>query len=119
MLRLSEFKGEEAFKVMGRVVGGFKAIFKDETALKIVKGKEEGWMLDFLEYTLTEQSGLWLNLYCTLTPNAKKEDVSTADVFDFAYEFTSDEKLMSLFFSQSRMITSKTSIGSATEITEV
>lgn len=119
MLRLSEFKGEEAFKVMGRVVGGIKAIFKDEGALKIIQNKEAGWMLDFFEYTLVEQSAKWLDLYCILTPNAKRSEVSTQDVITFASEFMNDEQLMSLFFSQSRMITSKTSIGSATENTEV
>lgn len=119
MNRLSEFKGEEAIKVMGRVVGGIKAIFKDEKAIGIIQGKGAGWMLDFFEYTLTEQSKLWLDLYCILTPNVKRENVSTQDIILFANEFMNDETLMSLFFSQSRMITSKTSIGSATENIEV
>lgn len=119
MMRLNEFKGEEAFKVMGRVVGGLKAIFQDKKAIEIIQGKEAGWMMDFFQYTLTEQSKQWLDLYCILTPDAKRDSVSTSDVISFASEFMNDEQLMSLFFSQSRMITSKTSSGSAMENTEV
>lgn len=118
-MKLSEFKGEEAFKVMGRTVGCLRAIFQDEKVLAITQAKEKGWILEFLEYSLCEQSNKWLDLYCILTPQAKRSEVSTQDVITFASDFTNDEQLMSLFFTQSRTMMPKTSIGSVTENTEV
>lgn len=117
-MRLNEFKGEEAFKVMGRVVRSLRGMFKDEKVLAITTKKEEGWMLEFLEYSLSEQANIWLELFCNLNPDIKAEEVTTLDVISFAYEFTQDEQMMSLFFSQSQM-KPKTSIGSATENIEV
>lgn len=123
MKSLQEFKGEEAFKVMGRVISCLKSIFKNEEASKIIvegrKSKSQAWMMDFLEYSLTENAGEWMNLYCTLNPSADREDVSTQDVINFAFEFFNDSQLMSLFFSQSQQQTSMISIGSATQNTEV
>ncbi|MBR4426401.1 MAG: hypothetical protein IKS77_01750 [Spirochaetales bacterium] len=118
-MKLSDFKGEDAFKVMGKVISYLKEMFIDPKATEIVNKKEQGWMFDFLTYSLGEQSKIWLNLFCTLNPEKKAEDVSTADVISFAYEFTQDEQMMSLFFSQSRTKNVKTSIGSAMENTEV
>ena len=117
-MKLSEFKGEEAFKVMGKVVRVLRGIFKDEKCLEIIKAKQSGWVLDFLDYSLSEQSAMWLELFCALNPDKKPNDVSTQDVLTFAYEFMNDEQLMSLFFSQSQ-VTQKTSIGSAMENTGV
>lgn len=125
MKSLREFKGEEAFKVMGRVITCLKRIFQDEKAAKIIVEKKQEnpnsdfWMMDFLEYTLTENSKEWLDLFCVLNPNEKREDVSTDDVISFAFEFFADDRLRSLFFSQSQQVTSKTSIGSAMASTEV
>jgi len=117
-MKLQEFKGEEAFKVMGRVIGVLRGIFKDEKAVKIINKKNDGWVLDFLEYSLSEQASMWLKLFCTLNPDKQAGDVSTQDVIAFAYEFMNDPQLMNLFFSQSQT-KPKTSIGSAMESTEV
>lgn len=118
-MKLSEFKGEEAFKVMGRIIRSFRSVFKDEKIIKITKEKDkEGWVLDLLEYSLSEQASIWLDMFCTLNPEKKRSEVSTRDVIAFAYEFMNDEQLMSLFFSQSQN-KPLTSIGSATESTEV
>jgi len=125
MKSLKEFKGEEAFKVMGRVISCLKKIFQDEKAGKIIiEGRKDNpnstkWMMDFLEYSLTQNSGEWLDMFCTLNPHAQRDEVSTDDVINFAFEFYSDSKLMSLFISQSQQVTSKTSTGSAMANTEV
>lgn len=125
MKALQEFKGEEAFRVMGRIISCLKSIFKNEEAAKIiVEGRKanpnsNGWMMDFLEYSLTENSKEWLDMFCTLNPNSDRDEISTDDVINFAFEFYTDSKLMSLFISQSQQVTSKTSIGSATESTGV
>lgn len=119
---LQKFKGEDAFRVMGRVVRVLRSIFEDEKCVEIINKRDPNnnyWMLDFFDYTLIEQSGKWLELYCTFYPEANKNEVSTEDVFTFAYDFMNDDKMMSLFMSQSQMKEPKTSIGSATESTEV
>ena len=119
---LQKFKGEDAFRVMGRVVRVLRSIFQDEKCVEIINKRDPNnnlWMLDFFDYTLMEQSGKWLELYCTFYPEVAKENVSTEDVFTFAYDFMNDDKMMSLFMSQSQMNEPKTSIGSATESTEV
>lgn len=125
MKSLREFKGEEAFKVMGRVITCLKRIFQDEKASQIIIEKRqenpnsEMWMMDFLEYSLIEDSKEWLDLFCVLNPNIPRAEASTDDVIAFAFEFFADERLRSLFFSQSQQVTLKTSIGSAMENIEV
>jgi len=118
-MKLSEFKGEDAFKVMGRVISVLKRLFLDKKASEIINKKSEAYLMEFFEYSLTNQSKEWLEMFTILNPEKKAEDVSTTDVIVFASDFIHDEQLMSLFFSQSRTMKPKTSIGSATENTEV
>lgn len=119
-MKLSDFKGEEAFKVMGKLIGSLKKLFSDKKASEIVRnhGAGTGWIMDFFEYSLIEQSGVWLEMFKTLNPEIPEGEISTQNVVTFAYEFMQDPQLTSLFFSQGRT-TLKTSIGSATENTEV
>lgn len=116
-MNLCEFKGEEAFKVMGKIIRILREIFKDENVIEMTTKKEKGWILAFLDYSLENQSKNWLDLFVALNPSIKPKDVTTMDVLAFAYEFVNDEQMMSLFFSQSRM-NQKKSIGSASENTE-
>jgi len=117
-MRLKDFKGEEAFKVMGKMVSCLRRMFQDKKASDIVITKKQGWILEFLEYSLCEQAGVWLDMFKALNPDVPEEEISTQNVVIFASEFMQDPELTSLFFSQGRT-TSKTSIGSATENTEV
>lgn len=118
-MKLTDIKGEEAFRVMGRLVSILKKMFSDEQAQKIILEKKEGYLMTFFEYSLDKQAKEWLEMFVALNPDKKAEEVSPMDVIAFAYEFTQDEQMMSLFFSQGRAIMSKTSIGSATENIEV
>ena len=118
-MKLADFKGEEAFRVMGRVVSVLKKMFSDEKATKIILEKKEGYLMTFFEYSLDKQAAQWLDMFVTLNPGIKREDVTPMDVVSFAYEFMQDEQMMSLFFSSGRTMTQKTSIGSAMASTEV
>lgn len=118
-MKLCDFKGEEAFKVMGKTISVLKRIFLNKKASEIIDKKSKGYLMEFFEFSLTEQSKEWLELFTILNPDKAPEEVSTQDVIAFAYDFINDEQLMSLFFSQSRTTKLKTSIGSAMENTEV
>lgn len=118
-MKLSDIKGEEAFRVMGRLVSILKRMFSDEKAQKIILEKQEGYLMTFFEYSLGKQSADWLEMFVALNPDKKAEEVTPMDVIAFAYEFMNDEQMMSLFFSQGGTMIQKTSIGSATENTEV
>lgn len=118
---LDKFKGNEAFRVIGKVIHEFKSFYENEKVMKIVaEGRKQNntkWVLDFLEVSLTEDSEKWMKLFLVLNPEKKAEDVTTFDVFRFANEFISDPTLMNLFFSQSRTV-APISSGSAMANTE-
>mgnify|MGYP007013892989 CR=1 FL=1 len=117
-MRLSDIKGQDAFKAMGSIVGCLRDMFSDERILQIVNEKKKGWMLDFFSVSLEERSDLWMRMYLVLNPDTKEEDVSVGSVIKFAYDFKNDPELMSLFFSQSEQ-TENSSSGSLTENTKV
>lgn len=99
-MRLSDIKGQEAFKTIGKVVGYLRELFKDEKLQKIVSEKKAGWLLDFFAISLDVKSDTWMKMYLALNPDTKADDVSIGSVIRFAYEFKNDPELMSLFFSQ-------------------
>lgn len=118
---LDKFKGNEAFRVIGKVIHEFKSFYDNEKVMKIVtegrKQSNNNWVLDLLEVSLSEDSEKWMKLFLVLNPEKKAEDVTTFDVFRFANEFISDPTLMNLFFSQSRTV-APISSGSAMANTE-
>ena len=116
-MKLSDFKGQDAFRVMGKLIKAFRVMFNDEKILEITERKEKAWVLNFLEYSLCEKADVWLDTFCALNPDIEAENVTTADVVKFAYDFMSDEQLMTLFFSQGRT-TGVTTLQSASENTE-
>ena len=116
-MKLSEIKGEQAFKTIGKVVGCLRKMFSDEELNNIVQEQKEGWVLVFLEESLERKTDIWCEMYLALNPGETKENISVGSVISFAYEFKNDEQLMSLFFSQGEQIV-KTSIGSPMENTE-
>ena len=117
-MKLSDFKGEDAFKVMGRLLSVFSQFFADEGVKKIYDEKEDGWVKALFNYTLENCSGAWLELYSILNPDVPKNEVNLPKVFVFATELMNDKELMELFFSQGKTM-QVTSIGLATENTEV
>ena len=118
---LDKFKGNEAFRVIGKVIHEFKSFYENEKVMKIVaergNQKNNNWVLELLEVSLSEDAEKWMRLYLVLNPEKKAEDVTTFDVFKFANEFISDPTMMNLFFSQSRTV-APISSGSAMENTE-
>lgn len=118
---LDKFKGNEAFRVIGKVIHEFKSFYDNKKVMDIVaegrKSKNTKWVLEFLEVSLSEEPEKWMNLFLVLNPEKKAEDVTTFDVFRFANEFISDPTLMNLFFSQSRTV-APISSGSAMANTE-
>lgn len=118
---LDKFKGNEAFRVIGKVIHEFKSFYENEKVMKIVtergNQKNNNWVLELLEVSLSEDAEKWMKLYLVLNPEKKAEDVTTFDVFKFANEFISDPTMMNLFFSQSRTV-APISSGSAMENTE-
>lgn len=113
-MRLSEIKGEQAFKAVGQIVGCLREMFEDEDLAKIVKGDSKNWILEFFELSLDKQSGIWMKMYKILNPD---EEVTLASVIKFAFDFKNDPELMGLFFSQGEQMVKKSS-GSPTENTE-
>lgn len=118
---LDKFKGNEAFRVIGKVIHEFKSFYENEKVMKIVtegrKQKNNNWVLELLEVSLSEDAEKWMRLFLVLNPDKKAEDVTTFDVFKFANEFISDPTMMNLFFSHSRTV-APISSGSAMENTE-
>lgn len=114
---LKDLKGNEAFKAMGRVIGGFRKLFKDPTLAEIAAKKPQGWILEFFEISLDEHSDIWMDMFLALNPDKAEEDISLGSVIKFALEIKNDEEIMSLFFSQSDQ-TENTPSGSLTENTE-
>jgi len=118
-MKLSEIKGQEAFKAMGTVVGCLREMFQDKKLNKITSEQKTGWLLDFFSVSLEEKADIWMRMFLALNPDMKEEDVSVGSVIRFAYDFKNDPEMMSLFFSQSDRM-EKTSIGSHTgTITEI
>lgn len=118
---LDKFKGNEAFRVIGKVIHEFKSFYDNKKVMEIVaegrKDKNTRWVLEFLEVSLSEEPEKWMNLFLVLNPDKKAEDVTTFDVFKFGNEIVSDPTMMNLFFSQSRTVVPISS-GSAMENTE-
>ena len=118
---LDKFKGNEAFRVIGKVIHEFKGFYDNKKIMNIVaegrKQKNNNWVLDLLEVSLSEDPEKWMNLFLVLNPDRKAEDVTTFDVFRFANELLSDPNIMNLFFSQSRTV-APISSGSAMANTE-
>lgn len=119
-MKLSDFKGVEAVKLMGKLIGIFGQFFSNEEVKKIYDEKAEGWVKSLLETSLEVCPDSWLDLYMALNPDitTPKEEVSIIDVFIFATGVMNDKELMELFFSQGKTVR-KTSTGLATENTEV
>lgn len=99
-MRLSDIKGQDAFKVIGSVIGCLRDMFKDEKLRKIATEQKTGWLLEFFSMSLDNHSDIWMKMYLALNPDIKEEDVSVGSVIRFATEFKNDPELMSLFFSQ-------------------
>ena len=118
---LDKFKGNDAFRVIGKVIHEFKSFYDNKKVMEIVaegrKNKNTKWVLEFLEVSLSEEPEKWMNLFLVLNPDKKAEDVTTFDVFKFGNEIVSDPTMMNLFFSQSRTVVPISS-GSAMENTE-
>lgn len=118
---LDKFKGNEAFRVIGKVIHEFKSFYDNKKVMDIVaegrKSKNSNWVLDFLEVSLSEEPEKWMNLFLVLNPDKKASDVSTFDVIRFGNEIVSDPTMMNLFFSQSRTV-APISSGSAMANTE-
>lgn len=118
---LDKFKGNDAFRVIGKVIHEFKSFYDNKKVMEIVaegrKNKNTKWVLEFLEVSLSEEPEKWMNLFLVLNPDKKAEDVTTYDVFKFGNEIVSDPTMMNLFFSQSRTV-APISSGSAMENTE-
>jgi hypothetical protein len=118
---LDKFKGNEAFRVIGKVIHEFKSFYDNKKVMDIVaegrKTKNSKWVLEFLEVSLSEDPEKWMNLFLVLNPDKKADDVSTSDVIRFGNEIVSDPSMMNLFFSQSRTV-APISSGSAMANTE-
>jgi hypothetical protein len=99
-MRLSDIKGQEAFKTIGKVIGCLKKLFNDEELQKIATEQPTGWILDFFEKSLEKQSDIWMEMFLVLNPDKTEKDISLGSVISFAYDFKNDPELMSLFFSQ-------------------
>ena len=117
-MRLSDIKGEQAFKAIGKLVGCLREMYQNEKLLPIVKSDKENWMLEFFEVSLEECSDIWIRMYLVLNPDTTEDDISLSSVIKFAYDFKNDPELMSLFFSQSEQ-TETNSSGSLTENSKV
>ena len=116
-MRLSEIKGEEAFKTAGKIIGLLREMFQDKELSQIVAEEEQGWILNFFSTSLEKKSDIWLTMFLALNPDKSRDDVSLSSVITFAYEFKNDPELMSLFFSQSEQTVNNSS-GSHTETTK-
>lgn len=116
-MKLSEIKGQEAFKTIGKIVSMLRKLYENEKVLKIAKEQKAGWIMDFFSVSLEENPDVWMGMFLVLNPAVKEADVNLGSVIKFAYDFKNDPELMSLFFSQGEQIV-KTSIGSPTENTE-
>jgi hypothetical protein len=118
---LDKFKGNEAFRVIGKVIHEFKSFYDNKKVMDIVaegrKTKNSKWVLEFLEVSLSEDPEKWMNLFLVLNHEKKAEDVTTFDVIRFGNEIVSDPTMMNLFFSQSRTV-APISSGSAMANTE-
>ena len=114
---LDNLKGNEAFKAMGRVIGGFRKMFEDKDLAIIAAEQKSGWILAFFEKSLEDHSDIWTEMFLTLNPDKAEEDITLGTVVKFAIEVKNDEEIMSLFFSQSGQTESNPS-GLPTENTE-
>lgn len=99
-MRLSDIKGQDAFKAIGEVVGCLRDMFKDEKLRKIATEQKTGWIMEFFSDSLNNHSDIWMRLFLILNPDTKKDEISVSSVIRFAYDFKNDPELMSLFFSQ-------------------
>ena len=118
---LDKFKGNEAFRVIGKVIHEFKSFYDNKKIMDIVaegrKTKNANWVLELLEVSLSEEPEKWMNLFLVLNPEKKASEVTTFDVIRFGNEIVSDPTMMNLFFSQSRTV-APISSGSAMANTE-
>ena len=118
---LDKFKGNEAFRVIGKVIHEFKSFYDNKKIMDIVaegrKSKNANWVLELLEVSLSEEPEKWMNLFLVLNPEKKASEVTTFDVIRFGNEIVSDPTMMNLFFSQSRTV-APISSGSAMANTE-
>lgn len=113
-MRLSDIKGEQAFKTIGKLIGCLREMYQNEKLLPIVKSDDKAWVLKFFEVSLEECSETWVKMYLLLNPDTTKDNISLSSVVKFAYDFKNDPELMSLFFSQGEQMET-TSSGSLTE----
>ena len=82
-MKLSDIKGQDAFKTIGKVVGYLRELFKDEKLQKIVSEKKAGWLLDFFAISLDVKSDTWMKMYLARNPDTKADDVSIGSVIRF------------------------------------
>ena len=118
-MKLSEIKGENAFKAVGKVIGCLRDMFKDEELRRISTEKKNGWLLEFFSVSLEKRSDVWMKMFLILNPDTKREDVSLGSVIRFAYDFKNDPELMSLFFSEGAQTENKSSGAPMVNITEI
>ena len=118
-MRLSDIKGQDAFKAIGTVVGCLREMFKDEKLSKMVAERKSGWLLDFFSISLDRQSDIWMKMFLALNPDTKEDEVSVGSVIRFAYEFKNDPELMSLFFSQGEQMENRSSGSPMVNIKEI
>ena len=69
---LDKFKGNEAFRVIGKVIHEFKSFYDNKKIMDIVaegrKTKNSNWVLELLEVSLSEEPEKWMNLFLVLNP---------------------------------------------------
>ena len=108
-MKLSDIKGQDAFKTVGKVMRYIKDMVSDPVLNKIITEKKAGWILDFFAESLENKADIWEKMFVALNPDVT--EYSLGSVVKFAYEFKNDPELMSLFFSQGEQ-TENTSSGS-------
>ena len=118
-MKISDIKGQEAFKALGAIIGCLRELFQDKQLSKITTEQKAGWLLDFFSVSLEKKSDVWMKMYLILNPDKKEEEVSIASVIKFAYDFKNDPELMSLFFSQGDQMVRTSSGSPMVNITEI
>ncbi len=116
-MKLSDFKGQEAFRVVGHLMRCLQEMFKDEKLLKIATEKKAGWIIEFFAESLENKPEIWEKMFVLLNPNNK--DYNLGSVIKFAYDFKNDPELMSLFFSQGDQMQSESSGSPTVNITAI
>ena len=115
-MRLSDIKGQDAFKTVGKVMRCIQDLFKDEKLILIATEKKKGWIIEFFAESLENKPDIWERMFILLNPDVK--DYNLGSVIKFAYDFKNDPELMSLFFSQGEQMQDKSSGSPTVNTTE-